>query len=108
MLRPVDINRRFQLNETDFDFVPDSAAIESNAKIRVVGTYFPKGIYEQPTESAKLISRVAPGVIFDLDASLDGWFRLKFEGGHAYLREIDGKIFFPNKPEILTSAEANE
>ena len=108
VLRPVDINRKFQLNETNIDFVPDSAAVETNAKIRIVGTYFPKGIYAQPLESAKLISRVAPGVIFDLDASLDGWFRLRFEGGHAYLREIDGKIFFPNKPEILRSAEANE
>ena len=27
VLRPVDINRRFQLNETDIDFVPDSAAV---------------------------------------------------------------------------------
>ena len=108
VLRPVDINRKYQLNETNIDFVPDSAAVETNAKMRIVGTYFPKGIYAQPLESAKLISRVAPGVIFDLDASLDGWFRLRFEGGHAYLREIDGKIFFPNKPEILRSAEANE
>ena len=80
VLRPVDINRKFQLNETNIDFVPDSAAVETNAKIRIVGTYFPKGIYAQPLESAKLISRVAPGVIFDLDASLDGWFRLRFEG----------------------------
>ena len=108
VLSPVNINRQFQLNETDAEFIPDSAAIASNAKIRVVGTYFPKGIYEQPTQSAKLITRVAPGTIFDLDADLDGWFRIKFGDGVAFLREIDGKIFFPDKPEILRSAEANE
>ena len=48
VLRPVDINRKFQLNETNIDFVPDSAAVETNAKIRIVGTYFPKGVYAQP------------------------------------------------------------
>ncbi len=108
VLTPVNINRQFQLSKTDIDFAPDTSAVTPTAKIQVVGTYFPKGIYEQPTESAKLISRVAPGVIFDLDASLDGWFRVAFKAGHAYLRAIDGKIFFPNKPEILRSAEANE
>lgn len=108
VLNPVNINRQFQLNETDAEIISDTAAIASSAKIRIVGTYFPKGIYEQPTQSAKLITRVAPGTTFDLDADLDGWFRIKFGDGVAFLREIDGKIFFPDKPEILRSAEANE
>jgi len=101
VLRPVNVNRRFNLSEVDMEIDRESAARASTAKIRVLGTYFPKGVYAQPNESAKLISRVAPGTIFDLDAELDGWYRIRFQTDTVFIRAIDGKIFFPDKPEIL-------
>jgi len=106
VLNPVNINREFELSEMEIDVNRDADALSLNAKIRIVGTYFPKGIYEEPTESAKLITRVAPGTIFDLDAELDGWFRIRLANDVAYIRTIDGKIFFPDNEEILRSAEA--
>lgn len=92
-VKSVTTNRSFQLQPIDASTLrntPTSGA--SPPRIKVVGTYYPKGIYQQPASYSTLMMRAAPGTIFELDREVNDWFKIMTNKGIGYLRSADGKI----------------
>ncbi|MFK7996228.1 MAG: LysM peptidoglycan-binding domain-containing protein [Granulosicoccus sp.] len=94
---PIEVNRTFDLEPlaepevlaTD-DEQPrfDSAA----PQIRVSGTYYPKGIYQEPAIYARLIQRAAPGSVFPLESAVNDWYKIVTDEGVGYIRQSDGLL----------------
>jgi len=92
-VEPVSINRTFELERMDeSDIGTTHTAGVSPPKIRVIGTYYPKGVYQQPASYSKLMMRVAPGTVFELDREVNDWYKVITSEGAGYLRNIDGKL----------------
>ena len=117
-LSPVDVNRRFELSPLDaddeasvaeddrgaaLDAVRTSPVVEPR-RLRVVGSYFPKGVYAQPASYSRLIMRVAPGTLFELDGEVGDWYGVVTENGVGYLRDIDGKVLEDGSRAALADA----
>lgn len=98
----VDINRSFSLlplGSVEVRRVPRTQTqtqrqVQANPnvaapKVRVTGTYFPKGIYKQPADYAPLLQRVTPGSVFELEYKIGDWFKVKTDKGDGYIRYSD-------------------
>jgi len=94
-LSAVDTNRSFDLEPLDEPVTSDAAASldESESPTLVVsGTYYPKGIYEEPANYARLIQRAAPGTIFPIESKVNTWYRIITDEGVGYIRQTDSVI----------------
>lgn len=93
VVRPVQVNREFDLKPIDVSSLKGSS-VESIAppRVRVSGTYFPKGVYKEPASYSSLIMRVAPGTVFELEREINDWYKVITDHGIGYLRVSDGRI----------------
>ena len=111
-LSPVDVNRRFELSPLDAEDAgtaneSETAGDASDARagdgrtdarastprrVKVLGTYFPKGVYAQPASYSRLMMRVAPGTLFELDGEVGDWYGVVTPEGLGYLRDSDGRV----------------
>lgn len=75
------------------DARPTSGARASTPRhVKVLGTYFPKGVYAQPASYSRLMMRVAPGTLFELDGEVGDWYGVVTPEGLGYLRDSDGRV----------------
>lgn len=84
-------NKQFVLLPLGSDVSGDSAEIVGNDYIKIIGSYFPKVVYQSPRLNAKLLMRVAPGTTFPLEKLDDGWYQISTDQGPGYLRTQDGQ-----------------
>jgi len=96
-LSVVDVNRRFELAPLERGGMRTDTAAASDAeaaphRIRVVGSYTPKGIYSQPAIYSALLMRVAPGTLLELERKVGDWYGVVTEQGVGYLRDSDGRL----------------
>lgn len=79
-----------------FDLIPLAAGVSSarasTRYVKVVGSYFPKGVYTHPDSASRLVMRLAPGTVLTLDREYDGWFKVETSEGEGYLRVADGEV----------------
>lgn len=93
IVTPINTNRDFELNPIDENAPkPVQNYTGSGAQIKVVGTYYPKGIYTEPAAYSKLIMRVAPGTLFSLDSQVNDWYKITTSSGTGYIRTTDAAI----------------
>lgn len=93
LVSPTNTNRDFDLTPIDpaTSNQPRSYA-GGGTQVKVIGSYYPKGIYTEPAFSSKLIMRVAPGTLFELDSQLNDWYKIQTSGGTGYIRTNDAAI----------------
>jgi len=99
VVAPVDINRTFNLEPIDADLSAERIIEQTSRiddinlpKIRVVGSYYPKGIYQQPANYSQLILRASPGALFTLEMEVNDWYKIRTANGIGYIRKTDGAI----------------
>lgn len=79
-----------------------TAADGADAKmIRVIGTYYPKGIYSQPSYTSVLLMRVAPGTQLKLEKSFGEWLQIRTDKGSGYIRKIDAEVIGSIENKVL-------
>ena len=91
----VNINRSFDLKPFDAKVFSGKGPLRYDSEapqIRVVGTYYPKGVYAQPANYARMVGRVAPGTVFELDRIVNEWYKILTDEGEAYIRQTDGAL----------------
>ena len=91
----VEVNRSFTLEPIDptLALKGDQRTFGSEApQIKVSGTYYPKGIYEEPANYARLIRRAAPGTRFTLEQEVNNWYKITTDEGVGYIRQSDSKL----------------
>ena len=93
---------------TDVTRTGTSSLLEGQRGIRVVGSYFPKGIYAQPASYSRLMMRVAPGTVLPLERTVSDWYEVMTSEGIGYLRDIDGKLADSDDGVQLTLAESDQ
>jgi len=106
-----DANRTFEVERASVVDAPVSEKVSEapspqkpTQNVRVIGTYYPKGIYTQPSYTSKLLMRVAPGTQMELEKSLGEWLQIRTEKGSGYIRTIDAEILgAANNNEMLLS-----
>ncbi len=96
IVQPVVTNKTFDLNPIDQSELRHSNKASEAATVRVVGTYYPKGVYQQPASYSTLIMRVAPGTVFELEREVNDWYKVITADGVGYLRAVDGVVVMPN------------
>jgi len=82
VVRPVLSNRSFDL--TPITGINADSGIHHKGhgdKVKVVGTYSPKGIYAEPNNYSQLIGRVFPGTLLDLEYYANDWYKIKTSNG---------------------------
>ena len=94
VVQPVKINRNFELNPISkpVDFSASEAPVIGQRYIKVVGTYYPKGIYSEPAAYSNLLMRVAPGTQFVLERQMEHWYKVMTDDGSGYIRITDGQL----------------
>ncbi len=93
VVRPVSTNRTFDLTPiTGINADKGIQNQEHGGKVKVVGTYSPKGIYAEPNNYSQLIGRVFPGTVLDMEYYANDWYKIKTSNGFGYLRDGDGVI----------------
>jgi len=93
LVSPTNTNRDFDLTPIDPASANRPRSYAGNgAQVKVVGSYYPKGIYTEPAFSSKLIMRVAPGTLFELDSQLNDWYKIQTTSGTGYIRTNDAAI----------------
>jgi len=93
IVKPVSSNKSFSMSPIDTTVSQQNTVSKTPAaKVKVLGSYYPKGIYRQPANYSTLIMRVAPGTLFDLEYLANDWYKIKTADGSAYLRADDGKV----------------
>ena len=93
VLESVIVNRTFELTPmTESSFSSQASTSSPLAKVQIVGSYYPKGIYQQPASYSELVMRAAPGAVFELEYLANNWYKIVTENGIGYLRQDDGKI----------------
>ena len=95
MIEPVSINRSFELipfQESESTTVAKSEKEPEPSQIKVIGTYYPKGVYKQPASHSTLMFRAAPGTIFQLERQVNDWYQVVTIEGVGYLRASDGVV----------------
>ncbi len=93
LIAPVNTNRTFDL--TPIESTSLNASHDNNSsppQIRVIGSYYPKGVYQQPASYSKLMMRVAPGTIFELEREVNDWYKVVTDQGVGYIRMVDGTL----------------
>ncbi len=97
IVQSVTTNKSFELKPVDEAELRLTGSTSSEAaKVRVMGTYYPKGIYQQPASYSTLLMRVAPGTVFELEREVNDWYKVVTADGIGYLRAVDGSIEFPD------------
>lgn len=97
IVQPVTTNKSFDLKPVDESELRRTGSTSSEAaKVRVIGSYYPKGIYQQPASYSTLLMRVAPGTVFELEREINDWYKVVTADGIGYLRSVDGSIEFPD------------
>lgn len=99
VIQPITVNRSFKLSpmqESDLRTAVRSGNGPDTPQIKVIGSYFPKGIYEEPASYSTLIMRVAPGTLFQLERQVNDWYKVVTAEGIGYLRASDGAIVETN------------
>jgi len=93
VVTPINTNRDFQLNPIDPN-APVSTRDYKGAgtQIKVIGSYYPKGIYTEPAAYSKLILRASPGSLFLLDSKVNDWYKIDTSSGSGYIRTSDAAI----------------
>ncbi len=93
LVAPVNTNRTFDLSPIETTGLTASHSDNSSPpQIRVIGSYYPKGVYQQPASYSKLMMRVAPGTIFELEQEVNDWYKVVTDQGVGYIRMIDGTL----------------
>ena len=93
LIQKVSTNRSFDLNPIDETAAASRTdSVLPDAKVKVVGTYYPKGIYRQPANYSDLILRASPGTLFQLEDLTNDWYKIVTSQGVGYLRKDDGAI----------------
>ncbi|MFK8076923.1 MAG: LysM peptidoglycan-binding domain-containing protein [Granulosicoccus sp.] len=93
VIQTVPTNRSFHLTPTEKDASQTrTTQNRETAKVKIVGTYYPKGIYQHPANYSKLIMRAAPGSLFELEHLANDWYKVVTNEGIGYLREDDGIV----------------
>jgi len=93
LVTPINTNRDFQLNPIDPNAAPTTPNYASTGtQVKVIGSYYPKGIYTEPAAYSKLIMRVSPGTVFVLDSQINDWYKIEMESGVGYIRTSDAAI----------------
>lgn len=90
-LKKANPNKRFVLRPLGSDINSAAADPVGNEYITIIGSYFPKVVYQSPQPDAKLLMRVTPGATFPLEKLDDGWYQISTDKGPGYLRLQDGK-----------------
>ncbi len=90
VVKPVNDNRNFELKPLPTD--QTQRASTASAYIKVVGSYYPKGVYSQPAPYSTLLLRVAPGTLFEFDRKVNDWYKVNTDKGAGYIRAVDGLI----------------
>lgn len=88
--------REFELNPLQQNPTKSNTRALQNSglaqSIKVIGSYYPKGIYLAPQTSSRLLMRVNPGTTFSLEATIDGWFKVTTEQGSGFIRHSDATV----------------
>ncbi len=93
LIAPVNTNRSFNLDPIETSSLDASHDTNSSApQIRVIGSYYPKGVYQQPASYSKLMMRVAPGTVFELEQEVNDWYKVVTDKGVGYIRMVDGTL----------------
>lgn len=96
VIQTVSTNRSFDLTPIEKSN-SSSAKTRPNARVKVIGTYYPKGIYQQPANYSNLLMRAAPGTLFELEYLANDWYKVVTSEGVGYLREADGAVIMSDK-----------
>ncbi len=108
-LHPATANRKFDIERMDTTQTSAQAAntqIEEpkvEQMVRVVGTYYPKGVYSQPSYTSTLMMRVAPGTQMTLEQSFGDWLQIRTDKGSGYIRSIDAEIIEAQEMTLTTN-----
>ena len=93
VVEPVTRNRTFDMTPIEASSLDlDQASNDAAPQVRVIGTYYPKGVYQQPASYSTLIMRVAPGTVFELEREINDWYKILTDQGVGYLRMVDGQL----------------
>lgn len=93
VVTPINTNRDFELNPIDPNAPrPTQSYRGEGTQIKVIGSYYPKGIYTEPAAYSKLILRAAPGTLFVLDRQVNDWYKIETASGSGYIRTSDAAI----------------
>ena len=90
VIEPVATNRNFELKPLPIDQTQRASA--ASAYVKIVGSYYPKGVYSQPAPYSTLLLRVAPGTLFEFDRKVNDWYKVITDKGTGYIRVVDGLI----------------
>lgn len=71
---------------------PPAAPGKVPQMVRVIGSYYPKGIYAQPFSYSPLLMRVAPGTTMRLQRTLGDWLQVETDNGLGFLRQSDAEL----------------
>jgi len=91
VITKADPNKRFVLKPFGEDGETAAVDLSDNSYVKVIGSYFPKVVYQAPQLNAKLLMRVAPGTTFPLEKLDNGWYRVSTDQGSGFLRIEDGE-----------------
>jgi len=98
IVTPINTNRDFELNPIDPNAPkPTQSYRGEGTKVKVIGSYYPKGIYIEPAAYSKLIQRAAPGTLFVLDSQVNDWYKIETNSGSGYIRTSDAVIVKKNE-----------
>ena len=89
VVSPVRSREAFELSPLDGT---ESVAASGSRFVKVVGSYTPKGVYEQPAGQSRVLMRITPGTVLPLERTVDGWYRVLTSAGPGYLRDGDAQI----------------
>jgi len=93
IVTPINTNRNFELNPIDPNAtIPSQDYKGAGTQIKVIGSYYPKGIYTEPAAYSELILRAAPGSLFLLDSKVNDWYKIETKSGSGYIRTSDAAI----------------
>ena len=93
VVTPINTNRDFELNPIDPNAPrPTQVYRGKGTQVKVIGSYYPKGIYTEPAAYSKLILRAAPGTLFVLDRQVNDWYKIETASGSGYIRTSDAAI----------------
>ena len=89
VVSPVRSREAFELSPLDGT---ESVAASGSRFVKVVGSYTPKGVYEEPAGQSRVLMRITPGTVLPLERTVDGWYRVLTSAGPGYLRDGDAQI----------------
>lgn len=93
VVKPVEVNRTFDLKPINPANLPQNADNNTSPpRVQVIGSYYPKGVYQQPASYSTLMMRVAPGTVFEVEREVNDWYKIITDEGVGYLRMVDGKL----------------